>query len=153
MKTKIHNILKETLTSNYDNGNIEDGGIGGGDDAVDKLHELFKTESIMGMKEIIDELNKKFNDHANLVRDYQEVMDKMARLEFENKSVVIDEFRKKRNAADEKMKEYHQAVIALRKVCTHMLPNNFCAFVSAGQTDEYTIEVCSICGTELRRKL
>jgi glutamine synthetase adenylyltransferase len=103
------------------------------------------------MKEVIEELNKKFNEYCNLEQDYQKAMDALAKLEFNNKTNVIDDIRQRRNEADEKMKEYYNAVIALRKVCTHMLPNNFSAFVSAGKSDEYTIEVCSICGTELRR--
>ena len=44
MKTKIKKILLETLSSNYDLGNIDDGGISGGDAAVDKLYDLFVDE-------------------------------------------------------------------------------------------------------------
>ena len=44
MKNKIKKILLETLTSNYDNGNIDDGGIGGGDTAIDQLYDLFVDE-------------------------------------------------------------------------------------------------------------
>jgi hypothetical protein len=105
------------------------------------------------MKEIIDELNKKFHEYCNLMQDYQKAMDDLAKLEFDNKQKTIDDLRQRRNAADEKMKEYYNAVQALRKVCPHTLPNGFCAFVSAGQNDEYTIEVCSVCGYELRRKI
>ena len=100
------------------------------------------------MKEIIDELNKKFNEYRTLVDYIQDVMDKMAKLEFANKREAIDGIRKIRNDADEKMKNYHQAVLALRKVCPHMLPNNFPAF----ETISEDLEVCSICGYELRRK-
>ena len=45
MKSKIKKILLETLSSNYDNGNIDDGGIGGGDNAVDQLYDLFVDEA------------------------------------------------------------------------------------------------------------
>jgi hypothetical protein len=41
MKTQIHAILLKTLVSNYDDGNIEDGGIGGGDEAIEELYKLF----------------------------------------------------------------------------------------------------------------
>jgi len=44
MKNKIKKILLETLTSNYDNGNIDDCGIMGGDNAVDQLYDLFVDE-------------------------------------------------------------------------------------------------------------
>ena len=44
MKNKIRQILLKTLISNYDNGNIEDGGIGGGDEAIDGLYDLFTKQ-------------------------------------------------------------------------------------------------------------
>lgn len=99
-------------------------------------------------KNIIKELDKKFNEYCNIERDYQTAMDSLARLDFEKKREVIDTLRQERNNADNKMKEYYQAIIALRKVCTHMLPNNFPAFKTVGEN----LEVCSICGYELRRK-
>jgi len=46
MKEKIRQILLKTLTSNYDNGNIEDGGIGGGDEAIDELYTLFEKSEL-----------------------------------------------------------------------------------------------------------
>jgi hypothetical protein len=100
------------------------------------------------MKEVIDNLNKKFHEFCNLEQDYQKAMDALVKLEFDNKQAVIDDLRQRRNKADEKMKEYFQAVNALRKVCTHMLPNNFPAFENLNEN----VEVCSICGYELRRK-
>jgi hypothetical protein len=45
MKEKIRKILLKTLISNYDNGNIEDGGIGGGEEAIEELHTLFTKKS------------------------------------------------------------------------------------------------------------
>jgi hypothetical protein len=44
MKAKIKQILLDNLSSNYDNGNIDDGGIGGGDKTVDLLYDLFVDE-------------------------------------------------------------------------------------------------------------
>jgi hypothetical protein len=44
MKTKIKKILKTTLKSSIDGGNIDDGSILGGDNAVDKLYDLFVDE-------------------------------------------------------------------------------------------------------------
>jgi hypothetical protein len=44
MKTKIKQILLDNLTSNYDGGNIDDGGIGGGEKTVDLLYDLFVDE-------------------------------------------------------------------------------------------------------------
>ena len=44
MKNKIRQILLKQLVSNYDNGNIEDGGIGGGDEAIDDLYDLFTKQ-------------------------------------------------------------------------------------------------------------
>jgi hypothetical protein len=44
MKTKIKKILLDNLTSAYDDGNIENGGIIGGDNAIDKLYDLFVDE-------------------------------------------------------------------------------------------------------------
>jgi len=44
MKTKIKQILLDTLTSAYDEGNIDNGGIYGGNNAVDKLYDLFVDE-------------------------------------------------------------------------------------------------------------
>ncbi len=105
------------------------------------------------MKEVIDELNKKFNEYCNLERDYQAAMDALAKLEFNNKQAAIDDLRQRRNAADERMKEFYQAVQALRKVCPHMLSNGLSAFDKARNIDNYTVETCSICGYELRRKL
>lgn len=46
MKNKIKKILLKTLTSNYDSGNIDDGGITGADNAVDQLYDLFVDEMI-----------------------------------------------------------------------------------------------------------
>jgi len=43
MKVAIRKILLETLISNYDLGNIEDGGIGGGEEAIEKLYTLFSN--------------------------------------------------------------------------------------------------------------
>jgi len=99
-------------------------------------------------KKIVEELNKKFHEYCNLMQDYQSAMDSLAKLEFDNKQKTIDDLRQRRNAADEKMKEYFQAVIAVRKVCTHTLPNGFCSFETAG---EY--EVCSICGFEIKKRI
>jgi hypothetical protein len=44
MKTKIKQILLDNLTSNYDGGNIDDGGIAGGDKTIDLLYDLFVDE-------------------------------------------------------------------------------------------------------------
>ena len=41
MEKEIRQILLDNLISNYDNGNIEDGGIGGGDEAIEELTTLF----------------------------------------------------------------------------------------------------------------
>ena len=45
MKEQIRKILLETLISAYDDGNIEDGGIIGGDQAIDQLDSLMKQEN------------------------------------------------------------------------------------------------------------
>jgi len=45
MKNKIKTILLNTLQSAYDGGNIDDGGIIGGDNAVDQLYDLFVDEA------------------------------------------------------------------------------------------------------------
>jgi hypothetical protein len=45
MKNKIKKILLSTLKSAYDGGNIDDGGIMGGDNAVDQLYDLFVDEA------------------------------------------------------------------------------------------------------------
>ena len=44
MKNKIKKVLLDTLKSAYDNGDIDDGGIMGGDNAVDQLYDLFVDE-------------------------------------------------------------------------------------------------------------
>jgi hypothetical protein len=44
MKTKIRKILLSTLKSVYDGGNIDDGSITGGNNAVDQLYDLFVDE-------------------------------------------------------------------------------------------------------------
>ena len=44
MKNKIRKILLKTLKSPCDDGNIDDGGIIGGDNAVDQLYDLFIDE-------------------------------------------------------------------------------------------------------------
>lgn len=44
MKNKIRKILLKTLKSPCDDGNIDDGGIIGGDNAVDQLYDLFVDE-------------------------------------------------------------------------------------------------------------
>jgi len=44
MRDKIRKILLETLVSQYDQGNIEDGGIIGGDEAIDQLYSLVEQE-------------------------------------------------------------------------------------------------------------
>ena len=45
MKEQIRKILLETLYSAYDDGNIENGGIIGGDQAIDQLDALIKREN------------------------------------------------------------------------------------------------------------
>ncbi len=45
MKNKIKKILSTALKSAYDGGNIDDGGILGGDNAVDQLYDLFVDEA------------------------------------------------------------------------------------------------------------
>jgi len=45
MKKQIYDILLKTLISNYDNGNIENGGISGGDEAIKELYNLFKDKN------------------------------------------------------------------------------------------------------------
>ena len=45
MKNKIKKILLQTLKSAYDGGNIDDGGIMGGDNAVDQIYDLFVDEA------------------------------------------------------------------------------------------------------------
>ena len=100
------------------------------------------------MKEVIDNLNKKFHEFCDIERDYQAAMNALSHLEFDNKQAVIDDLRQRRNKADEKMKEYFQAVNALRKVCTHTLPNGESAFTNLTENTD----ICSICGHELRRK-
>jgi hypothetical protein len=44
MKSKIRKILLDILKSEYDGGNIDDGSIIGGDNAVDQLYDLFVDE-------------------------------------------------------------------------------------------------------------
>ena len=44
MKVKIRKILLKNLFSAYDDGNIEDGGIIGGDEAIDELYDLFTKQ-------------------------------------------------------------------------------------------------------------
>lgn len=100
------------------------------------------------MKEIIDDLNKKYNEYRTQVKYLQDVIDRMAKLEYTNKRAAIDDIRKLRDTAEEKKNNYYQAIRALRKVCPHMLPNNYPAFETVGEN----LEVCSICGYELRRK-
>ena len=41
MKDEIRKILLETLTSAYDDGNIENGGIFGGEEAIERLNTLY----------------------------------------------------------------------------------------------------------------
>ena len=45
MKNKIKEILLKTLESTYDEGNIDNGGIIGGDNAIDQLYDLFVDEA------------------------------------------------------------------------------------------------------------
>jgi len=45
MKDQIRKILLDTLISVYDDGNIENGGIIGGDEAIDQLDALIKREN------------------------------------------------------------------------------------------------------------
>lgn len=44
MKTKIKQILLDNLRSAYDDGDIDNGGIYGGSNAIDKLYDLFVDE-------------------------------------------------------------------------------------------------------------
>ena len=45
MKDQIRKILLDTLISAYDDGNIENGGIIGGDEPIDQLDALIKREN------------------------------------------------------------------------------------------------------------
>jgi hypothetical protein len=102
------------------------------------------------MKNVIETLNKNFHYYCNLERDYQKAMDDLAELEFDNKRDVIDDLRQKRNDADKKMKDYFQAVNALRKVCTHKNPDGTSAFKDADNDSHYDYEKCKICGLEIK---
>lgn len=102
------------------------------------------------MKEVIEELDKKFKEYCDIERDYQAAMDALSHLEFNNKIVVIDDLRQRRNATDEKMKEYYQAILALRKVCPHKLPDGNSAYRYTGNDSHYDYEKCIICGDEIK---
>ena len=99
------------------------------------------------MKEYIESLKKSFQKYCNLIQEYQTAMDALVHLEFDNKQQVIDDIRQRRNKADEKMKDYFNAIRALQKICTHTLSNNSSAFEKITED----LEVCSICGYELRK--
>lgn len=99
------------------------------------------------MKEYIQALDKKFSEYAEIERGFVTAMDALARLDFEGKREVIETLRKERDKADEKMKDYFNAVRALRKVCTHAFENGHPAFKTVSEN----LEVCDICGYELRR--
>jgi hypothetical protein len=67
MKSKIKKILLDTLTSAYDDGNIDNGGIIGGDNAIDLLYDLFVDEmTAVGTATVSSrpesEKSKKFGD-------------------------------------------------------------------------------------------
>ena len=64
MKTKIRKILLTTLKSEYDGSNIDDGGIIGGDNAVDQLYDLFVDEmtAIKALNNKGKALMKQIND-------------------------------------------------------------------------------------------
>jgi uncharacterized coiled-coil DUF342 family protein len=100
------------------------------------------------MKEIIDELEKKFKEYCNLENDYQKAMDMLAHLDFDNKSNVIDDLREKRNNVDTRMHEYFNAIQALRKVCPHTNSEGGTAFHHSGHDSHYSYEKCGICGEE-----
>ena len=101
------------------------------------------------MKEIIDELNKKFHEYCDLELDYQNAINAITKLPYvPTKEAIINDLRKERDKVDEKMKEYSNAINTLRKVCKHVLPDGFPAF----ETINENLEVCSICGYEFRRK-
>lgn len=64
MKAEIRQILLENLISNYDNGNIEDGGIGGGDEAIEELNTLF-TKKLEPQILTEDQILQKMVDSIN----------------------------------------------------------------------------------------
>jgi hypothetical protein len=66
MKSKIRKILLSTLKSEYDGSNIDDGGIIGGDNAVDQLYDLFVDEitAIKG-ESPVEEPKDRFSRFAN----------------------------------------------------------------------------------------
>jgi len=59
-KEEIRKILLKELTSNYDEGNIEDGGIGGGDECIDKIFSLMGQQSKAKDEEIEEAKAKAF---------------------------------------------------------------------------------------------
>lgn len=74
MIEKIKEILKETLISNYDMGNIDDGGISGGDECAKKLHSLIKEifDELPQMRDSTKNANKHYTcDYEELNGEYQ----------------------------------------------------------------------------------
>jgi hypothetical protein len=101
------------------------------------------------MKEVIDNLNKKFHEFCNLERDYQNAIDAIAKLPYvPTQQAIINDLKKERDKADTKMKECFDAINALRKVCTHTFPNGYPAF----ETISENVEMCSICGHEIKKR-
>ncbi len=101
------------------------------------------------MKKVIEELNKKFHEYCNLEQDYNNAINAIAKLSYvPTKEAIINDLRKERDKADEKMKEYFNAINALRKVCKHVLPDGYPAF----ETVNENLEVCSICGYKYYRR-
>jgi hypothetical protein len=67
MKNKIKQILLDTLNSPCDNGNIDDGGIIGGDNAVEQLYDLFVDE-MTAIDTAIISPNSKTDDYKEHVK-------------------------------------------------------------------------------------
>lgn len=116
---------------------------------VYQLNLKQKTNKHNDMKEVIEELNKKFHYYCDIERDYQIAMDALAELEFDNKQTVIDGLRQRRNKADKTMKNYYRAVQALQKVCPHKLEDGRSAFYDTGNDSHYDYETCKICGFKM----
>ena len=62
------------------------------------------------MKEIIDDLNKKYNEYRTQVKYLQNVIDRMAKLEYTNKRAAIDDIRKLRDTAEEKSPDFSDSL-------------------------------------------
>lgn len=101
------------------------------------------------MKEVIKELNQKYEKVNETRMNFERAIDALAKInDFEGKREMIDKIRTMRDIVDKERDDIWKAISALQKVCNHKKPDGSDAYTYNGHDSHYNYEKCTICGHE-----